>query len=363
MKSLEEILEKRILNFGPISISDFMIDSNQHPKFGYYNNYFPFGKKGDFITSPEISQMFGELIGLWIIDFWKLIGEPNKFNILELGPGSGVLIADVWRVIKQNDKCKNSCKKVLLFESSQKLKKIQKKNLKNSIGTENIEWINNLNTKNKTPFILLANEFFDALPIKQIQLTNDGWRERLIGYDSKKNLFYFTLSNRPTLLEKFIPKKLKGFRIGQIFEIPTQMIIILNEVFKQIEKSESSILLFDYKKEKKVGNSLKSIKHHQIINPLESPGKSDLSVHIDFDLIKEMSKDYKINSHGPIAQNKFLINLGILERARMLKKNATEHQNNQINFGLDLLLNKKKMGDIFNVMSLTNTKIKKVAGF
>ena len=102
MKSLSEILEKRILNFGPISLSDFIIESNQNPKFGYYNTSFPFGKKGDFVTAPEVSQMFGELLGLWIIDCWKKMNEPRKFNIVELGPGSGVLMNDFLRIIKLN---------------------------------------------------------------------------------------------------------------------------------------------------------------------------------------------------------------------------------------------------------------------
>ena len=106
MNSLKKILEKRILNFGPISISDFMIESNQNPNFGYYNTSFPFGKKGDFITAPEVSQMFGELIGLWIVDCWRKMGEPKKFNIIELGPGTGVLILDALRAINLNQKCK-----------------------------------------------------------------------------------------------------------------------------------------------------------------------------------------------------------------------------------------------------------------
>ena len=129
MNSLKKILEKRILNFGPMSISDFMIESNQNPNFGYYNTSFPFGKKGDFITAPEVSQMFGELIGLWIVDCWQKMGEPKKFNIIELGPGTGVLILDALRAINLNQKCKKACNKIFLLEISNKLKKIQKKNL------------------------------------------------------------------------------------------------------------------------------------------------------------------------------------------------------------------------------------------
>ena len=116
MKSLRKILEKRIINFGPISISDFMIESNQNPKFGYYNTSFPYGKNGDFVTAPEVSQMFGELIGLWIVDCWKKMGEPKKFNIIELGPGTGVLMQDALKTINLNQECKKACKKIYLLE-------------------------------------------------------------------------------------------------------------------------------------------------------------------------------------------------------------------------------------------------------
>ena len=129
MENLEQILKKRILNFGPISISDFILEANLNSRFGYYNNNFPFGKKGDYITSPEISQMFGELLALWTIDYWKKIGELKKFNIIELGPGSGILMLDFLRVIKLYPKFIEKCNQIFLFEISPFLKKIQKKKL------------------------------------------------------------------------------------------------------------------------------------------------------------------------------------------------------------------------------------------
>ena len=195
MENLEEILKKRILNFGPISISDFILEANLNSKFGYYNNHLPFGKKNDYVTSPEISQMFGELIALWTIDCWKKIGEPKKFNIIELGPGSGILMADFLRVIKLYPKFIKKCNQIYLFEISPFLKKIQKKTLlkiKNKI-LKKIKWIKNLNDIPETPFVLIANEFFDALPVKQIQLTKIGWRERMLNYNKKKKIFFYLL--------------------------------------------------------------------------------------------------------------------------------------------------------------------------
>ena len=195
MENLEQILKKRILNFGPISISDFIIESNLNSRFGYYNTNLPFGEKKDYITSPEISQMFGELLALWSINCWKKMNKLKKFNIIELGPGSGILMKDFLRVIKLDPKFIEKCNKIYLFEISPFLKKIQKKNLSkiNKKILKKIKWIKDLDSIQEIPFILIANEFFDALPIKQIQLTKIGWRERMISYDKKKKFFFFVI--------------------------------------------------------------------------------------------------------------------------------------------------------------------------
>ena len=364
MKNLEDILKKRILNFGPISISDFILEANLNSKFGYYNNHLPFGKKNDYVTSPEISQMFGELIALWTIDCWKKIGEPKKFNIIELGPGSGILMADFLRVIKLYPKFIKKCNQIYLFEISPFLKKIQKKTLlkiENKI-LQKIKWIKSLNDIPETPFVLIANEFFDALPIKQIQLTKIGWRERMLNYNKKKS-FFISYSNNPTILEKFLPKKKKCKKIGSIYEIPFNMLSFLENLFNKIKKTKSTCLIVDYVKNKKFQNSLKSIKNQKIISPLKEIGNSDISTHVDFDLIKEISKKFNLNNYGPITQRKFLINLGILFRAEILIKNANSKQKKKIQNSLDFLINKKKMGEIFNVISISNKKINNLVGF
>ena len=364
MENLEEILKKRILNFGPISISDFILEANLNSKFGYYNNHLPFGKKNDYVTSPEVSQMFGELIALWTIDYWKKIGEPEKFNIIELGPGSGILMTDFLRVIKLYPKFIKKCNQIYLFEISPFLKKIQKKTLlkiENKI-LQKIKWIKNLNDIPETPFVLIANEFFDALPIKQIQLTKIGWRERMLNYNKKKS-FFISYSNNPTILEKFLPKKKKCKKIGSIYEIPFNMLSFLENLFNKIKKTKSTCLIVDYVKNKKFQSSLKSIKNQKIISPLKEIGNSDISTHVDFDLIKEISKKFNLNNYGPITQRKFLINLGILFRAKILIKNANSGQKKKIQNSLDFLINKKKMGEIFNVISISNKKINNLVGF
>ena len=365
MENLEQILKKRILNFGPISISDFILESNLNSRFGYYTNNLPFGEKKDYVTSPEISQMFGELLALWSIDCWKKMGEPKKFNIVELGPGSGILMNDFLRVIKLNPKFVERCKKIYLFEISPFLKKIQKENLSriNNKILKKIKWIKNLNEISEIPFILIANEFFDILPIKQIQFTKIGWRERMLNYDKVKKNFFISYSNNPTILEQFLPKNKDCKKIGIIYEIPFNMISFLENLFNKIKRTKSTCLIIDYAKSKNFGNSLKSIKKQKIISPLKNIGNSDISTHVNFDLIKEISKKFNLTSYGPINQKEFLIKLGILHRTAILIKNANNRQKQVIKNGLDYLINENKMGKIFNVISISNKKINNLIGF
>ena len=365
MENLERILKKRILNFWPLSVSDFMMEANLNSKFGYYNKNIPFGKNKDFITSPETSQMFGELIGLWCIDCWNKMGTPKEFDIIELGPGSGLLIKDFIRVISINSEFLEKCRNIYLFEISPLLTKIQKKNLKNVDKkiSKKIKWIKSLDEISNLPFILFANEFFDSLPIKQIQLTQMGWRERLVNFDEKKSDFYITYSNNPTILENFLPKVNNKEKIGIIYEIPFYMIGFLENLFNKIKKIKSACLIIDYAKNKKFGNSLKGIKKQKIVDPLKQIGNTDISSHINFKLIKKLSKKFNLNSQGPTSQKEFLIKIGILIRAEILIKNASSNQKKKLINGLNYLLDESKMGKIFNVISISNNKIKKLIGF
>ena len=365
MENLEQILKKRISNFGPISISDFILEANLNSKFGYYNNNLPFGEKKDYVTSPEISQMFGELLALWSIDCWEKMGQPKKFSLVELGPGSGILMKDFLRVIKLNSKFVEKCNQIFLLEVSPFLKKVQKNNLKkiNNKLLKKIKWIKSLDEIPELPFILIANEFFDALPIKQIQLTKTGWRERMVNYNKKKEFFFFSYSNNPTILENFLPRTSKREKIGSIYEIPFNMIIFLENLFNKLKKKGGTCLIIDYAKNKHFGNSLKSIKKQEIINPLNMIGKSDISTHVNFDLVKKISKKFNLISSGPTNQRNFLIKLGILLRVEILMRNANSKQKKMLKNGLNFLINKNKMGKIFNVISISNKKINDLIGF
>ena len=364
MNNLKEIIKKKIDVSGPLSVSDFILEANLNKKFGYYNKNLPFGKDKDFITAPEISQMFGELIALWSIDCWNRMNKPKKFNIIELGPGSGILMKDFLRTISSNNKFIKNCKNIFFFEESTFLKKIQRRNL-NKFDVKikkKIKWINNLNKINKFPFILIANEFFDALPIKQIEYTKKGWRERMVNYNRKKNSFHFSYSDEKTLLEKFLPEK-KICKIGSIYEIPIKMMIFIDDLFKKMKKEKSACLIIDYVKKTTYGNSLKSIKKQKITKIFNDIGNSDISSHVNFNFFKEIAKKNQLNILGPVNQRNFLINLGILYRAKMLMNNANKKQKEMVLNNLDFLINNNKMGKIFNVISISSKNLNILEGF
>ena len=185
----------------------------------------------------------------------------------------------------------------------------------------------------------------------------------MVNYNKKKEFFFFSYSNNPTILENFLPRTSKREKIGSIYEIPFNMIIFLENLFNKLKKKGGTCLIIDYAKNKHFGNSLKSIKKQEIINPLNMIGKSDISTHVNFDLVKKISKKFNLISSGPTTQRNFLIKLGILLRVEILMRNANSKQKKMLKNGLNFLINKNKMGKIFNVISISNKKINDLIGF
>ena len=185
----------------------------------------------------------------------------------------------------------------------------------------------------------------------------------MINYNKKRKKFFISCSYTKTVLENFLPKNKKYNKIGSIYEIPFNMISFLENLFCKVQKVKSACLIIDYAKKNNFGNSLKSIKNHKIINPLKSIGNSDLSSHVNFNLIKKISQKFNIIIHGPVSQRKFLVKLGILYRAEMLIRNANNKQKKTLIKSLEFLINENKMGKIFNVISISNKKINNLIGF
>jgi len=340
-----------------ISLDKFIYKSLYDKNNGYYMNKNPFGKKGDFITSPNISILFSEIIGIWCISFWENLGCPKRINIIEMGGGNGEMMFQIIKVFQRFDKFFKSSK-CFIFEKSEFLKKIQKK----KINSFKVSWINSLNHLKNGPNIFLANEFFDALPIKQFNKKNNIWFEKKIKILSKYN---FELVDKPTninKLEKKIGINLKNNQ--KLIEFSPLGYKYLSEISKKINAFQGGLLIIDYGYlEKKMKNSLQSVRKHKFNNVLEGFGKSDITYNISFYFLKKILKKLNLKVAGITTQKKFLTNLGIMQRAEILAKNLKFSKKTNIYFRLNRLIDNKFMGNLFKVMFVTKNNNKFKIGF
>ena len=321
---------------------------------GYYIKKNPIGEKGDFITAPKISRLFSEIIAIWTITFWKSIGSPKKFNLIELGAGDGEMMKIFIETLKNFPEFFNSCN-FKIHEKSNKLISIQKKN----INYRKISWIKNIKKLNSAPSIFLANEFFDAIPVKQFFKKGGEWFERYV--DVKEVKF----TEKKTNIEK-IEKKL-NFNISKrqnIIEYSPESFTYLKSICEIIKKRNGGILIIDYGYlSPKMHETLQAVKNHEYSNILKNIGKSDITYNINFDLFKKFIS--KINGVQSIITNqkKFLTNMGIMERAEIVSKNQPFSKKADTFFRIKRLLDEKQMGNLFKVMLIKNKINKFKIGF
>ncbi|GMH20978.1 hypothetical protein Nepgr_022820 [Nepenthes gracilis] len=338
---------KSIIKFrgGPISVAEYMEEVLTNPKAGFYINRDVFGAEGDFITSPEVSQMFGEMIGVWAMCLWEQMGQPNKINFVELGPGRGTLMADLLRGTSKFKKFIESLS-VHLVECSPTLQKLQHSNLKcvdeNGIG-ENatistlagtpVSWHPTLEeVPSGVPTIIIAHEFYDALPIHQFQRTSRGWCEKMIDV-ADDSLFRFVLSPNPTPANIFLTRRFNWAaeddlaKLGQIEVCPRAM-ELTESIAKRISSDGGGALIIDYGLNGIVSDSLQAIRKHKFVHILDSPGSADLSAYVDFASIRHSAEEASenVSVHGPITQSQFLGALGINFRVEALLQNCTDDQ-------------------------------------
>jgi len=328
-----------------IPLDQFINISLYDKKFGYYMKKNPFGEEGDFITAPLISNLFGEMIAIWCIAFWKYIGKPRKILLVELGPGDGSLCKDLLKTFKQFKNFYDSLE-INLLEISDKLKTIQKAKINN----KKVKWIKKIKEINYGPVIFLGNEFFDALPIKQIC--------------KKKKLFfekYVTLSNDNKRL-KFLHKRANNSLIkrirslnlvseGNTIEYPLVALKFLEIIAKKINKLDGALLTFDYGyNTKKNQNTLQSVKKHKYTNLLSMSHNSDITSHLNFKLFHKILKKNNLNVKKIITQNEFLKKIGILERANILSKKMTFKEKANMFYRLKKLIDCREMGSLFKVL-------------
>ena len=326
-------------------INKVLYDKNN----GYYMHKNPIGHKGDFITSPNISIMFSEMIAIWIISFWEKIGCPKKINIVELGAGNGEMMFQILKTVEKFNKFKLSSN-FIIYEKSTYLKKLQKK----KIFFKNIKWIDSLNKISKIPSIFIANEFFDALPIKQFLKKNNNWYEKYI-VNKDESLKFFEKKVNKDFLEKLIKQKLsKHQKFIEYSPLANKKLDIISKIIK---KQNGGLLIIDYGYEdKKMFDTLQSVKNHKNNNLLENIYKADITHLINFDFYKKKIRNLKIDSVNLTTQREFLIKMGILERAEIISKNMPFSKKSDIYFRIKRLIDKKQMGTLFKVLFATNKK-------
>ena len=326
-------------------------------KNGYYMNKDPFGIKGDFVTAPNISRLFSEIIAIWVVNFWKNLGSPKKFNLIELGAGNGEMMKVMIESFQKFPIFLKSCN-FIIYEKSPFLIKKQK----NHINFKKIEWRQNFSKLKKLPSIFLANEFFDAIPVKQFLKVENFWFEQFIKISENNKLSFI----RKKVNIKNIEKKLK-FEISKnqnFIEYSPQGLKYLKDILKIIKKNEGGLLIIDYGYfNKTMKNTLKSIykKKHSVI--LKNIGKSDITYNINFNLIDRFVKNYdKFDIHYT-SQKKFLTKLGIYRRAEIVCKNKTFSEKANIFYRLKRLTDDYEMGKLFKVMLIKKSNNRSEIGF
>lgn len=356
----EEYIKSIIKAQGPLTIAQYMAICLSDSEHGYYIKNIPLGKEGDFITSPEISQMFGELLGIWSATMWQNMDMPDDIAIVELGPGKGTLMSDFLRGTENVPGFHDSIS-VHLVEISPALKEAQKKTLEDF--DIDIEWHQTFSEIPKKPSIIIGNEFFDALPIHQFVKTVGGWREKMV-VETEDGILNFSLSPTETTSCALIPENLRNSPEDSVVEVCPSMIVIAQEIAAHIIENGGVALFIDYGYEESLLKStFQAVKDHKFHDPLQNPCEADLTTFVDFSAIKKVAKENKINVHGCIDQADLLKKLGIDVRAKMLSQNASEKQKQEIELQLERIIGENQMGRLFKCLALSNPLLPTPIGF
>ncbi|MBK1635254.1 class I SAM-dependent methyltransferase [Rhodovulum adriaticum] len=342
MTPLADLLARRIAATGPITVADYMAECLLHPEHGYYTRAEPFGAAGDFTTAPEISQMFGELIGLWLAQVWLDQGAPVPFTLAELGPGRGTLMADALRAT-QGVPGFHQAAQIHLVEAAPRLRAAQKDALEGYAVT----WHDTVDGLPDAPLFVIANEFFDALPIRQFQRDAQGWRERQVGLvDGALTL---GLSAPAPLAE--LDHRLADTRPGEIVETCPAAAPTVAALATRIAAHGGAALIVDYGDWHARGDTLQALYRHAYDPPLAHPGQADLTAHVDFAALARAATGLRVSAMTP--QGVFLERLGITARAQALARGLTGAALESHIAAHRRLTHPQEMGTLFKTLALT----------
>lgn len=343
MTPLANLLVRRIAQTGPMSLADFMAECLIHPEHGYYTTRDPLGAAGDFTTAPEISQMFGELIGLCLAQSWLDQGAPAPFTLAEIGPGRGTLMADILRATRSVPGF-HAAMRIHLIEASPTLQKAQARLL----CDYDIVWLTSISVVPQAPLWLAANEFFDALPIRQFTRDGAGWRETQVGL--KEGALTLGLSAATPLAE--LSHRLADTKEGDIVELCPAAAPIAFEIARRITQHGGAAVFIDYGNWRSLGDTFQALAAHKMVNPLAQPGLADLTAHVDFEVLAKSAQDAGAVTSHIIEQGTLLGRLGISARAEVLASRMSGEALKTHIAAFERLTLASEMGTLFKALAL-----------
>jgi len=347
---LKERIIRHISMNGPLPLAEYMHWCLADGTHGYYQTQNVFGRDGDFITAPEISQMFGELIGIWLVKIWHTLGCPTPFNLVELGPGKGTLMRDALRASKVDVDFSSAAKPVLI-ETSDRLIEEQTELLKSQ---PNARWHKSIDEMGDIPVLLIANEFLDALPLRQYIKHNNEWFERGIGTNERDELVWVALPTS-TLKSTLLPQDNEKEPEGSIHEISTIRESFIEQIAGHVKHNSGAALFIDYGHAKSgYGDTFQAMAKHEYADPLEVPGKADLTSHVDFEPLIRLAEECGCQTMPIMSQGEFLLKLGLLERAGSLGAGKSAEKQQRITREAERLALPHEMGDLFKVFAFSS---------
>ena len=356
---LQSEIKKLIKSSGPMPVWRYMELCLMHPEHGYYVSRDPLGREGDFTTAPEVSQMFGELLGLWAASVWRLMGSPSPFRLIELGPGRGTMMADALRALRVMPPLYQTVS-VDLVEINPVLRDKQRQTLS---GARNIAWYDSIDEVPEGPSIIFANEYFDVLPIHQVVKRETGWHERVVEIDAADRLVFGAADEPIPRFDVLLPPLLRASPVGAVFEWRPDAEIM--KIATRVRDQDGAALIIDYGHLRSdAGDTFQAIARHSFTDPLKAPGQADVTAHVDFQALTRAAEDLGARVHGPVTQGDFLKRLGIDTRANTLKANASPEVSEDISGALKRLTGSGRggMGSMFKVLGISEPNIEILPG-
>jgi SAM-dependent MidA family methyltransferase len=353
-------IKKLIKSSGAMPVWRYMELCLTHPEHGYYVSRDPLGREGDFITAPEVSQMFGELLGLWAASVWKAIGSPPVLRLVELGPGRGTMMADALRALRVLPPLYQSLS-IHLVEINPVLRDKQQATL---AGVRNVAWHDTIEEIPEGPAVILANEYFDVLPIHQVVRRENGWHERVVDFDDKGALIFSAAAEPIPRFDVLLPPLVRAAPLGAVFEWRPDAEIM--RIGSRVRDQDGAALIIDYGHLRSdAGDTFQAIARHSFTDPLKGPGQADVTAHVDFQALARAAEDIGARVHGPVTQGEFLKRLGIETRTASLMAKATPEISEDISGAMKRLTNSGRggMGSMFKVLAVSEPNLTTLAGF